>query len=45
MGHQGQRVIMVPSKDLVIVRTGVTEDYDLQKKAIGEFLHEVVAAF
>tara|TARA_B100001250_G_scaffold154625_2_gene132839 strand:+ start:1367 stop:2779 length:1413 start_codon:yes stop_codon:yes gene_type:complete len=45
MGHQGQRVIMVPSKDLVIVRTGVTEDYELQKQAISEFLHQVIAAF
>ena len=25
-GHQGQRVIVIPSYDVVIVRTGVTED-------------------
>lgn len=27
-GHQGQRVIVIPSKDLVVARTGVTEDYN-----------------
>ncbi|MCG8315554.1 MAG: beta-lactamase family protein [Pseudomonadales bacterium] len=27
-GHQGQRVVVIPSKELVIVRTGVTENYD-----------------
>ena len=27
-GHQGQRVVVIPSKELVILRTGVTEDYD-----------------
>ena len=45
MGHQGQRVIMVPSKDLVIVRTGVTEDYNLQVKVIKEFLEAALPAF
>lgn len=25
-GHQGQRVIVIPSHDIVVVRTGVTED-------------------
>ena len=44
MGHQGQRVIMIPSKDLVVVRTGVTENYDVQKQAISDFLHAVYAA-
>ena len=44
MGHQGQRVIMIPSKDLVVVRTGVTENYDVQKPAISDFLHAVYAA-
>ena len=27
-GHQGQRVIVIPSENLVVTRTGVTEDYD-----------------
>ena len=26
-GHQGQRVIVIPSENLVVARTGVTEDY------------------
>ncbi len=41
-GHQGQRVIMIPSKQLLIVRTGVTEDNDLLKKELDLFLGEVI---
>ena len=41
-GYQGQYVFIIPSKDLVIVRTGLAEppDFDLDN-----FLKEVVAAF
>ncbi|MBT8323400.1 MAG: beta-lactamase family protein [Eudoraea sp.] len=41
-GYQGQYVFIIPSKDLVIVRTGLAEppDFDLNT-----FLKEIVAAF
>jgi len=41
-GFQGQRVYIIPSKDLVIVRTGLAEAPDFDDKT---FLKEVVAAF
>lgn len=40
-GFQGQRVFIIPSKDLVIVRTGLAEAPDFDE---GTFLKEVVAA-
>ena len=40
-GFQGQRVFVIPSKDLVIVRTGLSEYPDFDE---GIFLKEVVAA-
>ncbi len=41
-GYQGQYVFIIPSKDLVIVRTGLAEppDFDLNT-----FLKEIIAAF
>jgi CubicO group peptidase (beta-lactamase class C family) len=41
-GYQGQHVFIIPSKDLVIVRTGLAEkpEFDLDT-----FLKEIVAAF
>ncbi len=40
-GFQGQRVFIIPSKDLVIVRTGLAEGPDFDESI---FLKEVVAA-
>ena len=40
-GFQGQRVYIIPSKDLVIVRTGLAEAPDFDDNT---FLKEVVAA-
>jgi len=41
-GHQGQRVVIIPSEKLVIVRTGVTEDYDYI--GLDAIISEVIAA-
>lgn len=41
-GHQGQRVAIIPSKKLVIVRTGVTENYDYI--GLDGIISEVIAA-
>jgi len=41
-GYQGQRVFIIPSKDLVIVRTGLAEEPDFN---INTFLKDVLAAF
>ncbi|MEC7545859.1 MAG: serine hydrolase [Pseudomonadota bacterium] len=43
-GHQGQRVVMIPSHDLVIVRTGITEDHRLQRRLIGNLIRDVMAS-
>jgi len=43
-GHQGQRIVLIPEKDLVIVRTGITEDQALQKVAIGKMIEGIMAA-
>ena len=41
-GYQGQHVFIIPSKDLVIVRTGLAEGPDFDGNA---FLREVLKAF
>lgn len=41
-GFQGQRVFVIPSKDLVIVRTGLAEPPNFDDN---KFLKEVIAAF
>lgn len=41
-GFEGQHVFIIPSRDLVIVRTGLAEDPDFELNA---FLKEVIAAF
>jgi CubicO group peptidase (beta-lactamase class C family) len=41
-GFQGQHVFIIPSKDLVVVRTGLAEDPEFDVNA---FLREVLAAF
>ncbi|MGB6153101.1 MAG: serine hydrolase, partial [Pricia sp.] len=40
-GYQGQRVFIIPSKDLVVVRTGLAEEPEFD---INGFLRDVVAA-
>ena len=40
-GYQGQRVFIIPSKDLVIVRTGLAEEPDFN---INTFLKNILAA-
>ncbi|MCP5015536.1 MAG: serine hydrolase [Ketobacter sp.] len=44
VGHQGQRVVIVPSLKLVVVRTGVTEDRNLQNRVMSELLDGIIAA-
>lgn len=44
VGHQGQRVVVIPSRDLVAVRTGVTEDRDLQNRVMNHLLEGILAA-
>jgi CubicO group peptidase (beta-lactamase class C family) len=41
-GFEGQHVFIIPSRDLVVVRTGLAEDPDFQ---LNDFLREVLAAF
>lgn len=41
-GFQGQRVFIIPSKDLVVVRMGLAEEPDFN---INKFLKNVLAAF
>lgn len=41
-GHQGQHVFIIPSRQLVVVRTGLAEGPDFDANA---FLKEVLAAF
>ncbi|MGB5404594.1 MAG: serine hydrolase [Robiginitalea sp.] len=41
-GFEGQHVFIIPSKELVIVRTGLAEDPDFE---LNTFLREVIAAF
>ena len=41
-GHQGQRVVVIPSKKLVVVRTGVTENYDVI--GLDGVVSEIIAA-
>lgn len=40
-GYQGQRVFIIPSKDLVVVRTGLAEEPEFD---INGFLRDIVAA-
>lgn len=43
-GHNGQVILIVPSKSLVIVRLGLGDDDDPTWKAIGEWLTPIVNA-
>jgi CubicO group peptidase (beta-lactamase class C family) len=44
-GFEGQYTLVVPSKDLVIVRLGLTVEKDLRTGAIGKWLGRVARAF
>jgi CubicO group peptidase (beta-lactamase class C family) len=44
LGHQGQYVVGIPSKKLLVVRTGVTEDPLLHDHLIESLLNEVIAS-
>ena len=44
-GHDGQIIMIVPSKALVIVRLALMDDGDAAWKALGEWLTPVVNAF
>ena len=40
-GYQGQYVFVIPSKDLVILRTGLAEDPEID---VNKFISEVIKA-
>ena len=42
-GHQGQLVVVIPSKDMVVVRLGLSPDEN-SWQAIGEYMDKVIAA-
>jgi len=44
-GHEGQVIVIVPSKDLVIVRLGLLDDFRGGWRALGRWLQPLVAAF
>jgi hypothetical protein len=44
-GFQGQVIMDIPSKDLVIVRLGLTPDADRGWAAVGDWLGRVARAF
>jgi len=44
-GFEGQRIWIVPSRDLVIVRLGLMKDTDANKAALYEWLQELTRAF
>lgn len=43
-GHQGQRVVVIPSKKLVVVRTGVTESRPQQTQLMATLLEGIINA-
>jgi CubicO group peptidase (beta-lactamase class C family) len=42
-GHQGQLIVVIPSKDMVVVRLGLSPDEN-SWKAIGDYMDKVIAA-
>jgi CubicO group peptidase (beta-lactamase class C family) len=44
-GHEGQVILIVPSKSLVLVRLGLGDDGDPAWKALGAWITDVVRAF
>ena len=44
-GFEGQYTLVVPSKDLIIVRLGLTPEADLRTGALGKWLGRVARAF
>lgn len=44
-GHQGQHIVVIPSLDLIVMRTGVTEDrYLVVNEIVAPLLDEVIAS-
>ncbi len=41
-GHNGQVILVVPSKSLVVVRLGLMDDGDAGWKALGEWITPIV---
>lgn len=44
-GDRGAVIVMIPSKDIVIVRTGITQFGEKSRAALGVWLGELAAAF
>ena len=44
-GHEGQMVVVAPSRDMVVVRLGIFEDDFSRWDALGDFLSAVIASF
>jgi len=44
LGHQGQRVVIIPSRQLVVVRTGITETEALQNRVMNRLLNGILTA-
>jgi CubicO group peptidase (beta-lactamase class C family) len=44
-GHEGQLIVVVPSRDLVIVRLGLLENLTTSWTALGEWVQQLVALF
>lgn len=44
-GHEGQMVVVVPSRDMVVVRLGIFEDNFSRWDALGDFLSAVIESF
>jgi CubicO group peptidase (beta-lactamase class C family) len=42
-GHEGQMIVIVPSKDLIVVRLGLFDDKYFD--ALGKWIEEIVALF
>lgn len=44
-GHEGQMIVVVPSRDMVVVRLGIFEDDGARWDSLGDFLSQVIESF